>query len=100
MPHEIAHRGFQFLFPKLQKKLTRTMTVPRTITLTSQHAADPIEGARAVPYVSFSTVVGRNSNFKDLEEEELEEIAILEYRSLSVLLWIIACVSLFQFKGV
>jgi len=93
MPHEIVHRIFRRHFPKLQQKLTRTVTMPRTMTIASQHGGEPpIEGAKSVPYVSFNTIVGRNSNFVDLQEEEMEEIAVLEYRALSTLLWIIAAV--------
>jgi hypothetical protein len=46
-----------------------------------------------VPYISFDAVVGRNSVFLDLSEENMEELGGVEYRALSMLLWIIAGVS-------
>jgi hypothetical protein len=39
------------------------------------------------------TVVGRNSNFQDLTKEEYDELGGVEYRSLSVLFWIVLTVS-------
>jgi len=77
------------LFPRLRRKLTRTVTIPATTSLVSQHGEVP-PGAKAVPYISFDAVVGRNSTFHDLSNEEREELGGVEYRALNALLWIIA----------
>jgi hypothetical protein len=47
-----------------------------------------------VPYISFDAVVGRNSQFKDLTSEQLEELGGVEYRGLKVLTWVVPLVSL------
>lgn len=92
MPHEIAHSVFSRLFPKLKRKLTRTVTIPATTTIAS-HRGDTIPpGVRTVPYISFEAVVRRNSNFPLLSTEQLEEIGGVEYRALNALQWIVACV--------
>ncbi|KDQ33775.1 TRKH superfamily [Pleurotus ostreatus PC15] len=43
-----------------------------------------------VSYVSFPPIIGRNSMFHLLTEEQLEELGGVEYRALTALLWIIA----------
>ncbi|KAL0950517.1 hypothetical protein HGRIS_007326 [Hohenbuehelia grisea] len=43
-----------------------------------------------VSYVSFPPIVGRNSMFHLLTEEQLEELGGVEYRALTALLWIVA----------
>jgi hypothetical protein len=50
------------------------------------------ERARAVPYVSFDAVVGHNSSFVSLTEEQLEELGGVEFRALNALLWIVGIV--------
>jgi hypothetical protein len=50
------------------------------------------ERARAVPYVSFDAVVGHNSSFEELTEEQLEELGGVEFRALNALLWIVGIV--------
>ena len=60
-------------------------------------ATDGTGGAGAskeVPYISFSAVVGRNSHFHDLTEEQMEELGGIEYRALKALLIIVVGVSL------
>lgn len=52
------------------------------------------ERARAVPYVSFDAVVGPNSTFDELTEEQLEELGGVEFRALNALLWIVGIVRL------
>ncbi|PCH38348.1 TrkH-domain-containing protein [Wolfiporia cocos MD-104 SS10] len=88
MPHRLLSSLFHRCFPKMERKLTRTLTIPRTETITSQYASQSA-GARPVPYISFEAVVGRNSSFKDLTEEQMEELASVEYRALTALLWIV-----------
>lgn len=48
---------------------------------------------KEVPYISFSAVIGRNSHFKDLTDEQMDELGGVEYRALKVLLVIVICVS-------
>ncbi|CCL99243.1 uncharacterized protein FIBRA_01258 [Fibroporia radiculosa] len=88
MPFEILSRLFRHFFPKLERKLTRTVTMPRTRTIVSQHGS-VAPGARPVSYISFEAVVGRNSTFKRLTHEQLEELGGVEYRALGALLWIV-----------
>ena len=92
MPHEIFTSLMHRLFPKLERKLTRTMTMPRTRTIVSQHSGAP--SGRPVTYISFDAVVGRNSEFKALTTEQLEELGGVEYRALGALLWIVGGVSM------
>ncbi|KAJ7668683.1 cation transport protein-domain-containing protein [Mycena polygramma] len=84
MPHEIAKHLFSRFFPKLQRKLTRTMTLPRTMTMNG------VVGAKPAPYISFNAIVGRNSAFQQLTREQQDELGGVEYRSLNALLWIVA----------
>lgn len=92
MPHVIIQRIFRRFFPKLERKLTRTITIPRTQTLASQYGSTA-SGSRAVPYISFDAVVGRNSEFGELTQEQLDELGGVEYRGLTALLWIVGGVS-------
>ncbi|KAI0642944.1 TrkH-domain-containing protein [Trametes meyenii] len=81
------------LFPGLRHQLKRTLTVPRTETLVPQTTADvaPISvgPVKRVPYLSFSATVNRNSTFRGLTAENIEELGGVEYRALCSLLWII-----------
>lgn len=97
MPHEIAGRVFHALFPKLKRRLTRTVTVPMTTTIASQHGgSQSVAGARTVPYISFDTIVGRNSTFPFLTGSQIEELGGVEYRALNALLWLVPIVSASQ----
>ncbi|KAI0263834.1 cation transport protein-domain-containing protein [Gloeopeniophorella convolvens] len=93
MPQDIILRLIRRFLPGIQRHLTRTVTMPRTTTITS--IGGNTEGARAVPYISFDAVVGRNSVFKSLETEQLEELGGVEYRALNALLWIVGCYHIF-----
>lgn len=68
--------------------------MPRTNTI-SGRGTMAVDGApsKEVPYISFSAVVGRNSHFHDLTEEQMEELGGIEYRALKALLYIVAGVS-------
>ena len=94
MPYEILSNLFGRFFPKLQRKLTRTLTIPVTTTIASQRDNVPA-GAQPVPYITFDAVVGRNSTFHLLTNEQLEELGGVEYRALNALLWIVAGVCSF-----
>ncbi|CAE6454324.1 unnamed protein product [Rhizoctonia solani] len=78
MPHELAGRAIKRFFPQ-------TVTLTRTLTMGSG-GGEP----RQVPYITFDAIVGRNSQFHDLTQEEQEELGGVEYRALGALLWIIA----------
>ncbi|KAJ3993863.1 cation transport protein-domain-containing protein [Lentinula boryana] len=90
MPHEILQKLFDKFFPKLRHKLTRTITIPIATTIASQRGDNIPPGAKVVPYISFEAVVGRNSAFPLLSDEQLEELGGVEYRALNALLWIVA----------
>ncbi|KAJ7686542.1 cation transport protein-domain-containing protein [Mycena rosella] len=90
MPHEIARNLFSRFFPKLQRKFTRSMTLPRTTTLASSRGDIGVVGAKPVPYISFDAIVGRNSAFHRLTKEQQDELGGVEYRALNALLWIVA----------
>ncbi|PIL33508.1 transporter [Ganoderma sinense ZZ0214-1] len=87
-PFAILSRLFGRAFPKLERKLTRTITIPQSRTIASERGAVP-PGSRPVPYISFDAVVGRNSMFQALTQEQLEELGGVEYRALTALLWIV-----------
>ncbi|KXN87472.1 Low-affinity potassium transport protein [Leucoagaricus sp. SymC.cos] len=91
MPHRLIGSALNKLFPRFKRRLTRTVTIPVTTSLvstrTGQHAPPH---AKAVPYISFNAIVGRNSAFHLLTNEQLEEIGGVEYRALNALLWFVA----------
>lgn len=104
MPHEIIRMALAKFFPKVEQKITRTLTMQPTATFASirsgtgsMRASRTIGGGLEpvpVPYISFDAVVGRNSHFKDLSEEQMEELGGVEYRALKVLTWIVPLVNL------
>lgn len=95
MPHKILGSIFSRLFPKLERKLTRSLTYPATTTIASQHRGTVnADGSKVVPYISFDAVVGRNSTFHLLTNEQLEELGGVEYRALNALLFIVGGVGL------
>ncbi len=89
-PREIIFRFIHRFMPGLHRRLAHTITMPRTTTITSMRGN--MERARAVPYVSFNAVVGHNSTFEELTEEQLEELGGVEFRALNALLWIVGIV--------
>lgn len=89
-PQTLILQLIKKLFPGLEEKFVRTVTLPRTQTLGNSFA--PITGTeytKDVRYISFRAVVGRNSKFHLLTEENLEELGGVEYRALTALLWIV-----------
>ncbi|KAF9222488.1 TrkH-domain-containing protein [Gyrodon lividus] len=103
MPHEMLSMLFRRLFPRAANRLHRTVTIPATTALTGGdlgwttsvhvHGAGSVtvpEGSKPVPYISFDAVVGRNSAFHMLTNEQLEELGGVEYRALNALLWLVA----------
>lgn len=97
MPHELLIDCLSRKFPAFKRKIGDGLTVPRTMTIKSQNSVGPtFSHSRPVPYLkdSDAITVGRNSNFLDLSQEQAKEMARLEYRALSALLWIVALVSI------
>lgn len=70
--------------------------MPRTATLLPQDTVHtsrgPHETVKVVPYLSFPTIVGRNSVFHDLTDDQLEEIGGIEFRALNMLMWAVPLV--------
>jgi hypothetical protein len=81
----LAGRLLVRLFPQIGRALTRTVTVPVGVP--------GGVGGGLGRYVSFTTLVGRNSAFPGLTNDQLEELGGVEYRALNALLWIVAAVS-------
>jgi hypothetical protein len=117
-PIKLLRDLFTKCFPQTSQSLSKTLTMPRTNTLSGKstigsNGKKGIGGALAamgaeasgpgtgkeVPYISFEAVVGRNSNFKDLTEDQLDELGGVEYRALKVLLWIVVGVSGIRSRG-
>lgn len=95
MPLSLLSSAINRFFPKFKRQLTRTVTIPVTTSLVSARATQQAPPhAKAVPYISFNAIVGRNSAFHLLTNEQLEELGGVEYRALNALLWLVAGVSL------
>ena len=91
MPWSIIGSLFTQVFPGLKRKITRTVTIPVTTSLTPGHENTP--GSKHAPYLSFKARVGPNSTFHLLTSDQLDEIGGVEYRALNALLWIVAGVN-------
>jgi hypothetical protein len=94
--HSVISESFRRLFPELHRKIRRTVTMPRTATLLpadTAHSSQARHGAvRFVPYLSFPTIVGKNSAFHGLTEDQLEEIGGIVFRALNMLMWAVPLV--------
>lgn len=103
MPHKLLGMLFWCLFPRTATRLRRTVTTPATSALAggqlgrtasiSGAVGNIPEGSKPVSYISFDAIVGRNSAFQMLTNEQLEELGGVEYRGLNALLWLVALVS-------
>ena len=93
MPWTIVGSLFTKIFPGLKRKITRTVTIPATMSLTPGHENKP--GSKYAPYLSFEARVGPNSTFRFLTSDQLDEIGGVEYRALNALLCIVAGVNPF-----
>lgn len=93
-PFQLAKGLVQRVAPKASLSFGKTATMPRTNTISGRGtmATDGTQG-KEVPYISFSAVVGRNSRFTDLTDEQKDELGGVEYRALRVLLYIVVGVS-------
>lgn len=109
MPHKLLGILFRRLFPGAMNHLRRTVTIPTTTALSGGElgrtasisgagrkgaVANIPEGFKPVSYISFDAIVGRNSAFQMLTNEQLEELGGVEYRGLNALLWLVALVSI------
>ena len=89
-PRQIVSKFVRRFFPGVHRQLRRTVTMPRTTTITSIRGNN--RRARAVPYISFDAVVRNNSVFESLSDQQLEELGGVEFRALNALLWIVGVV--------
>jgi hypothetical protein len=90
-PIKLVKSLFNKFFPQASKSINKQFTMPRTSTISGRGTIAPDSG-KEVPYISFEAVVGRNSRFHDLTEEQMDELGGVEYRALRVLLWIVILV--------
>lgn len=94
--HSTISRVSRRFFPRFHRKVKRTVTMPRTATLlpadTVRTTQGPHEYSTVVPYLSFPTIVGRNSVFHGLTEDQLEELGGIEFRALNMLMWAVPLV--------
>ncbi|KAF9809997.1 hypothetical protein IEO21_07189 [Rhodonia placenta] len=93
-PPQVLSGVLRALFPGLHNRLRRRMMMPRTETLVPQ--ASIVDGRapssgrwKAVSYLPFSATVGRNSAFRGLSAEQIDQLGGIEYRALTALLWIV-----------
>ncbi|KDR75691.1 hypothetical protein GALMADRAFT_248309 [Galerina marginata CBS 339.88] len=89
-PFAIVNSVVNRVLPSVGRTLTRTVTMPASVSLTPSHGGVEV-GKKQVPYISFEAIVGRNSAFHLLTRDQLEEIGGVEYRALNALLWIVPC---------
>ncbi|KAK8865865.1 hypothetical protein IAR55_001013 [Kwoniella newhampshirensis] len=89
-PLAIGKKVFRRAFPQATKNLEKSLTMARTNTIGGRGSVAPsgTEG-KEVPYISFAAVVGRNSRFTGLTQEQMDELGGVEYRALRVLLYIV-----------
>lgn len=104
-PPQVLSGVLRALFPGLHNRLRRRMMMPRTETLVPQ--ASIVDGRapssgrwKAVSYLPFSATVGRNSAFRGLSAEQIDQLGGIEYRALTALLWIVPLVSVFALTNV
>ncbi|KAH8731780.1 high affinity potassium transport protein [Phaeosphaeriaceae sp. PMI808] len=64
---------------------SRSRTIGSFLSRTKEEEED------AMPYLSWTPTIGRNSNFVDLTEEQREELGGIEYRALKMLAVILTC---------
>ncbi|ETW82203.1 potassium transporter [Heterobasidion irregulare TC 32-1] len=88
-PLELIARLFRRLFPNIQKKLKRSMTMPTESKLVPDDTNVDLQGDRPVSYFSFNARVRKNSVFYGLSDSDCEELGGVEYRALTALLWIV-----------
>jgi len=84
------------LVPRLHEKLWHSVTEPRTATLVPDDQGTTLQSSHdsttVVPYLTFPTIVGKNSAFQNLTQEQLEELGGIEFRALNMLMWAVPLV--------
>jgi len=104
--HQDDHFGFgsplgwfmnvvHHFFPSLKRNVKRTLTISQAPVLLVSDRGEVPPGARPVPYLRFNARVGYNSRFIGLLDDDYQELGGVEYRALTVLLWIVSGVSAF-----
>lgn len=86
-----------YLFPSFKRNLRRTFTTPLSPVLFVPDQDEVPPGARPVSYLSFHARVGHNSRFIGLSDDDYKELGGVEYRALTLSLWIVSGVSRFPF---
>ena len=91
-------------FPGLHQKLWHTVTEPSASTLLPGDVGTTLpnshDSTTVVPYLTFPTIVGKNSAFHDLTQEQLEELGGIEFRALNMLMWAVPLVRRASFSAV
>ena len=90
MLYEIISSAIHRFLPNPGHKIKRTITIPVSQTLTSQHQLEGgqhVAGSRPVNYITFNALVGRNSTFRDLNREQIEELCGIEFKALNCPMW-------------
>lgn len=90
-PIELFRIVHNYLSARLRNSKYGNLFRPTPSILLPAGQTRPAELARydtkEVPYFSFSAVVGKNSTFHGLTEEQLDELGGVEYRGLRMLAW-------------
>ncbi|EED81002.1 predicted protein [Postia placenta Mad-698-R] len=74
-PCELFARVIGRIFPQFYRSVQRRLTIPRTKMLVPHTpGGSPPRSAHHVPYISFNAIVDRNSVFKNLTEENIQEL--------------------------
>jgi hypothetical protein len=94
-PLEWFMKLLNYWFPSFKRNLQRTLTTPLSPVLLVPDQGEVPPGARPVSYLRFYARVGHNSRFIGLSDDDYEELGGVEYRALTVLLWIVSGVSPF-----
>ena len=92
----LLSKAVRKLLPGLHEKLWHTVTEPRRATLLPDDIGGILRsshgGTTVVPYLTFPTIVGKNSAFKNLTQEQLGELGGIEFRALNMLMWAVPLV--------
>ena len=87
-PTELFMLFLRRYFPNFAQRITGSVTVHDD---RDGLGVQSNEGMR-LDYISFEAVVGRNSRFLVLSQDDIEELGGVEYRALTALMWIVATV--------
>ena len=87
--------ALQHFFPSLKRKFQHMFTIPQASDLFVSEQEEIPLGAHPDPYLRFRARIRHNSCFIGLSDHKYEELGGMEYRTLTVLLWIVSAVSTF-----